>query len=100
MLQAPIDPIAAVSHPDPYPSCAALRAHAGVRRHLVAGLSALGPDAQPAAAVDAMEGLLPLLAANGVEGLDESRRRRRAAWLARGVTWRASVNARIPTFAR
>ena len=71
MLQAPIDPIAAVSHPDPYPYCAALRAHAGIRRHLGAGLSALATDAQRAAAVavDVMEGLLPLLASNGVEGL-------------------------------
>ena len=38
----------------------------------VAGLSPLATDAQRAAAVDAMEGLLPLLAANGVQGLDDS----------------------------
>ncbi len=38
----------------------------------VAGLSPLATDAQRGAAVDAMEGLLPLLAANGVHGLDDS----------------------------
>ena len=38
----------------------------------VAGLSPLATDAQRAAAIDAMEGLLPLLAENGVHGLDES----------------------------
>lgn len=38
----------------------------------VAGLSPLAADAQRTAAVDAMEGLLPLLAANGVRGLDDS----------------------------
>ncbi len=41
----------------------------------VAGLSPLATDAQRAAAVDAMEGLLPLLAASaegGVQGLDDS----------------------------
>ena len=37
----------------------------------VAGLSPLATDAQRAAAIDAMEGLLPLLAANGVQGLDD-----------------------------
>ena len=38
----------------------------------VAGLSPLATDAQRAAAIGAMEGLLPVLAANGVDSLDES----------------------------
>ncbi|MCY7314999.1 MAG: cytochrome P450 [Rubrivivax sp.] len=38
----------------------------------VAGLSALATDGQRADAVEAMEGLLPLLAAHGVQGLDDA----------------------------
>ena len=38
----------------------------------VAGLSPLATDTQRAAAIDAMEGLLTLLAENGVQGLDDS----------------------------
>jgi cytochrome P450 len=38
----------------------------------VTGLSPLATDRQRAAAIDAMEGLLPLLEANGVQGLDDS----------------------------
>jgi cytochrome P450 len=38
----------------------------------VAGLSPLATDAQRASAIDAMEGLLVLLAANGVQGLDDA----------------------------
>lgn len=38
----------------------------------VAGLSPLATDAQRAAAIDAVEGLLDLLAVNGVQGLDDS----------------------------
>ena len=38
----------------------------------VAGLSPLATDSQRAAAINAMEGLLPLLAANGVRGLDDA----------------------------
>jgi cytochrome P450 len=38
----------------------------------VTGLSPLATDRQRAAAIDAMEGLLPLLEANGVQGLDDA----------------------------
>lgn len=52
------------------PSCAA--SVLGFVDTWVAGLSPLATDAQRAAAIGAMEGLLPVLAANGVDSLDES----------------------------